>query len=132
MQILNLYDLASRSQKGVAFDTKDGATKLEARVMVTPAGGQRQKLHYHTDREGWMMVLSGEGKEVMEEGGTLKEYSVKAHDIWFVPAKAKHRIENVGTTELKVLEMYSLPHDFIIVEQRSEDDFVGGEASNAR
>ncbi|MFC2020445.1 cupin domain-containing protein [Chloroflexota bacterium] len=116
MKILNLEDLGKGSQRGPVFDTKDGAIKLEARVMVAPVGGPRQKLHYHTDREGWMSILSGEGKEVIEEGGTLKEYSVKAHDIWFVPAKVKHRIENVGNTDLKVLEMFSLPHDFIEVE----------------
>ena len=116
MQILNLDDIAKNSPKGVVFDANDGATKLEARLMIAPVGGPPQKLHYHTDREGWMLVLSGEGKEIMEEDGILKEFSIKANDIWFVPAKAKHRIENLGNTDLKVLEMFSLPQDFVVVE----------------
>lgn len=63
-----------------------------------------------------MLVLSGEGKAVIEEDGVLKEHLVKAHDIWFVPIKVIHKIENIGKTDLNVIEMLNLPHDFVVAE----------------
>ena len=120
MEILNLDVLGKGlglSGGSVAvFDDKHGAVKQQARVMVVPPEAPNQKLHYHTDREGWMLVLSGECKEVIEENGTLVDYLAKPGDIWFMPAKVNHRTENVGKTDLVMMELFSLPADFIVVE----------------
>ncbi len=127
MKLLHIEDLLKRSASKIdkiftetVVDEKDKADKVRATVMIVPPKAPRMKLHYHTHREGWILVLSGQGKEVVGE----KEYPIKANDLLFIPAKERHRIENTGNDELKVLEMYSLPHDFIIVEKRSKDDFV--------
>ena len=119
MKFLNIEDLLKRSAPNPdqifterVVDEKDKAEKVQAMLMIIPPKAPRLKLHYHTQREGWILVLSGEGKAIAEG----KESPIKANDLLFVPAKEKHRIENTGNKELKVLEMYSLPHDFIIAE----------------
>jgi mannose-6-phosphate isomerase-like protein (cupin superfamily) len=119
MKPLNLEELLKRSAPKPdqifterVVDEKDKAEKVQAMLMIIPPNAPRLKLHSHTQREGWMLVLSGEGKMVTEG----QELMVKANDLFFVPAKEKHRIENTGKTDLKVLEMYSLPHDFIVAE----------------
>ena len=124
---LHLKDLLKRSAPKpneifteTVIDEKNNANKVRATLMIVPPKAPRMKLHYHTHREGWILVLSGEGKEIVNG----KEYEIKANDLLFIPAKEKHRIENTGKDELKVLEMYSLPHDFIIVEPRSKNDFI--------
>ena len=127
MQLLHLEDLLKRRAPEpdkifteTVIDKKDKADKVQATLMIVPPKAPRMKLHYHTHREGWMLILSGEGKEVVDD----KEYPVKANDLLFIPAKENHRIENTGKDELKVLEMYSLPHDFMIVEKKDKDDFI--------
>ena len=119
MKIMHLSDIIKNSaadpnkSNSIAItDENDGATKVAARLMMIPPKAPRMKLHYHTHREGWILILTGEGKEVVDG----KEYPIKANDLLFVPAKEKHRIENTGNTELKALELFSLPHDFIEVE----------------
>jgi len=96
----------------VIIDEKDKAEKVQTIFAIIPPKAPLQKLHYHTQRESWILVLSGEGKEVVEG----KEYPVKANDLLFIPAKEKHRIENTASTELKYVEFYTLPTDFIEVE----------------
>ncbi len=127
VKLLHLGDLLKRSATKIdkiftetVIDEKDRAKKVRATLMIVPPKAKRMKLHYHTHREGWILVLSGQGKEIVDG----KEYLIKENDLLFIPAKENHRIENTGNDELKVLEMYSLPHDFIIVEKRDKDDFI--------
>jgi mannose-6-phosphate isomerase-like protein (cupin superfamily) len=119
VRLYHLDDLAefpsrnsSEAFSEVITDKEDEANKVSARILIIPPAAPRQKLHYHTHREGWMMVVSGEGKEIVEG----EEFPVKANDIWFMPAMTKHRIENTGKSALRVLELFTLPHDFIEVE----------------
>ncbi|MFH0896615.1 MAG: cupin domain-containing protein [Candidatus Bathyarchaeota archaeon] len=94
------------------IDEKDKATKLQAVFTIIPPGAAGSKLHYHTQRESWILVLSGEGKEIVDG----KEYPVKANDSIFILPNEKHKMENIGKTELKYLELYTLPSDFIAAE----------------
>ena len=119
MKLLNLGDFLERSAPEPdktlferIIDEKDEANKVQVMFVIVPSKAPPGKLHFHTERESLILVLSGEGKETVEG----KEYSIKANDLLFIPAKEKHSIENTGNTELKYIEIYSLPSDFIPVE----------------
>jgi mannose-6-phosphate isomerase-like protein (cupin superfamily) len=96
------------------IDENDKASKVMALFAIIPptVESRASKLHYHTERDSFILFLSGEGIETVEG----KEYPVKANDLIFIPSKEKHKIVNTGNTELKYIEIYTLPSDFIVVE----------------
>ena len=94
------------------FDENDNARKMKAISVTIPPGASGPKLHYHTQRESWILILSGEGEETVD-GNT---YPLQANDSIFILANEKHTIKNIGQTELKFLEIFTLPSDFIVVE----------------
>jgi mannose-6-phosphate isomerase-like protein (cupin superfamily) len=96
------------------IDEKDKASKVMAAFVIIPpkVEGRGSKLHYHTERDSFILFLSGEGIETVEG----KEYPVKANDLIFIPSKEKHKIVNSGNTELKFVEIATIPGDFIVVE----------------
>lgn len=93
-------------------DEKDKAGKMQMLYTIIPAGAQGSPMHYHTQRESLILVLSGEGKEIIDGN----EYPVKANSAVFILPNEKHKIENTGRTELKYIEIYTLPSDFIPVK----------------
>jgi uncharacterized cupin superfamily protein len=92
------------------FDENDKAGKMKALSVTIPPGVSGPKLHYHTQRESWILILSGEGEETVDG----KTYPLQANDSIFILANEK--IKNIGQTELKYLEIFTLPSDFIVVE----------------
>ncbi|MCW4039741.1 MAG: cupin domain-containing protein [Candidatus Bathyarchaeota archaeon] len=119
VKLINLGELmkhsATRSDQQTTvtiFDEKDKASKMKALSVTIPPGGSGPKLHYHTQRESWILILSGEGEETVDG----KAYPLKANDSIFILANEKHTITNIGQTELKYLEIFTLPSDFIVVE----------------
>lgn len=98
------------------IDEKDKSKKVQAIVAVVPPEAAHLEYHYHTENETLILVLSGEGKEIVEG----KEYPVKANDIIYVPAQEKHTIQNTGKTDLKYLEVIirtniAAPRDWVTV-----------------
>ena len=66
--------------------------------LVVP-GGQGGDLHYHERGEHIIVIVSGEGVEIVEGA----EFPVKAGDVLFVPAGEKHTIINRSGKELRYL-----------------------------
>ncbi len=119
MKLINLEELlkhsATRSDQQTTvtiFDENDKARRMKAISVTIPPGVSGPKLHYHTQRESWILILSGEGEETVDE----KTYPLQANDSIFILANEKHSIKNIGQTELKFLEIFTLPSDFIVVE----------------
>jgi uncharacterized cupin superfamily protein len=66
--------------------------------LVVP-GGQGGDVHSHEKGEHIILILSGEGVEMVEG----KEFPVKTGDILFVPAGVKHTILNRSNKDLRYL-----------------------------
>lgn len=66
--------------------------------LVVP-GGQGGDYHYHEKGEHIIVIVSGEGIEIVEG----KEIPVKAGDVLYVPAGEKHTIVNRSDRELRYL-----------------------------
>ncbi len=87
------------------------------RIEVKP--GHRLSLQMHHHRSEHWIVLSGTAKVV--KGG--EEIYVHPHESTFVPAAARHRIENPGLLPLVIIEIANgeyLGEDDIV---RFEDDY---------
>jgi len=66
--------------------------------LVVP-GGQGGDYHYHERGEHIIVIMSGEGMEIVEGG----EIPVKAGDVLYIPAGEKHTIMNRSERELRYL-----------------------------
>lgn len=77
--------------------------------------GSRVPYHYHKTRESVLMIISGQGVEIVEG----EEFPVKAGDVMFIPAGEKHAIINRSEQDLRYLEFFTCPPvgaDFIEVK----------------
>ena len=66
--------------------------------LVVPHS-QGGEYHHHELGEHIIVILSGEGLEIVEGG----EVPVNAGDVLYIPAGEKHTIVNRSTTELRYL-----------------------------
>ena len=90
---------------------EQSAKTLGGFLAVLPAG-KEVPYHYHEKRESLILMISGEGVEVVEG----EEFPVKAGDVLFIPALEKHMLINRSDEELRYLEFFTpLKKDFIEV-----------------
>jgi len=92
----------------------DGARDMGGMLgLLVP--GSRVPYHYHQNRESVLIIISGEGIEIIEG----KEFKVTAGDILFIPAGEKHAILNRSDRDLRYLEFFTCPPvgaDFVEVK----------------
>jgi uncharacterized cupin superfamily protein len=74
-----------------------GAQGLRGIFRVVAPGGQGGDYHYHERGEHIIVILCGEGFEVLEAG----EVPVKAGDVLYIPAGERHTIVNRSDRELR-------------------------------
>ena len=77
------------------LDAKDAEGLMGVFGLVVP-GGKGGNYHYHEKGEHIIIVLSGEGTEIIEG----KEYPIKAGDIIFIPAGERHTTLNNSGNDL--------------------------------
>ena len=74
-------------------------------VMSLPPGGEIGE-EVHEENDQVLVCTGGSGKVVLD--GVESEYT--GHDVVLVKAGVKHNFINTGTTEMKIVTMYSPPH----------------------
>lgn len=92
----------------------DGAKSLGGMFGLLVPGSQ-VPYHYHVNRESVIIVISGEGTEVIEG----REIPIKAGDILFIPAGEKHTTINRSANDFRYLEFFTCPPvgaDFVEVK----------------
>lgn len=81
--------------------------------LLTP--GTQVPYHLHNERESTIIVISGEGIEIVEG----EEIPIKAGDILAIPSGEKHTTANRSDKDLRFLEFFTCPPvgaDFVAVE----------------
>jgi uncharacterized cupin superfamily protein len=95
--------------------TKDDGAKSLGGMFGLLVPGSQVPYHYHVNRESVIVVIGGEGIEVIEG----REIPIKAGDILFIPAGEKHTTINRSDKDLRYLEYFTCPPlgaDFVAVE----------------
>ena len=93
------------------------AKALGGMLGLLPAGCQ-VPYHFHKNRESIIIFISGEGIEIVEG----EEFSVRAGDILFIPAREKHTTLNRSDSDLRYLEFFTCPPvtaDFVEVKENA-------------
>jgi oxalate decarboxylase/phosphoglucose isomerase-like protein (cupin superfamily) len=86
----------------VTPDATEGAGLTFGEVVLQP--GQGHDRHNHPDAEEILYVLSGEGEQMLDEGGE-RRFPVHAGDTVYVPTGVFHSTRNTGWEPLRLLAL---------------------------
>jgi oxalate decarboxylase len=83
------------------------ASRSIAAGLVTIKPGGMRELHWHPNASEWQFYIAGKARmTIFMPPGKARTMDFNANDVGFVPAVAGHYIENVGDTDLVLLEMF--------------------------
>jgi mannose-6-phosphate isomerase-like protein (cupin superfamily) len=80
-----------------------GTEKVDVHLNRLHPGGQRGKLHHHTDADNVYIVKRGQGTLTVEE----KTYVICEDDVVYIPAGMKHSLANLGVDTFEIFEIYA-------------------------
>jgi oxalate decarboxylase len=83
------------------------AAKNIAGVLATIHPGGLRALHWHPNASEWQYYISGKGRMTVVLPTGARTMDFNANDVGYVPPVAGHYLENTGTTDLTVLEMFA-------------------------
>jgi oxalate decarboxylase len=83
------------------------AAKNIAGALATIKPGGMREMHWHPNASEWQYYISGKARMtvVLPDGARTMDFN--ANDVGFVPRVVGHYIENMGDTDLQVLEMFA-------------------------
>ncbi len=65
--------------------------------------GAKLPYHYHKNRESIIILISGEGVEIVDD----RETNIKAGDVLYIPAGEKHMMVNRSKNTIRYLEFFT-------------------------
>lgn len=84
-------------------------TTMSALIIDLEPGAMRE-LHWHPDADEWQYYLDGEARmTVFDATSKARTFNFRAGDVGFVPRTMGHYIENVGSTPLRVINVFNTP-----------------------
>jgi oxalate decarboxylase len=83
------------------------AAKNISGVLINIKPGGIRELHWHPNASEWQYYIAGKARMTVftNEGAHTMDFN--ANDVGFVPRVAGHYIENMGDTDVQVLEMFA-------------------------
>jgi oxalate decarboxylase len=84
-------------------------TTMSALVIDIEPGAMRE-LHWHPDADEWQYYLAGEARmTVFDATSKARTFNYRAGDVGFVPRTMGHYIENIGSTTVRVINVFNRP-----------------------
>jgi oxalate decarboxylase len=84
-------------------------TTLSALIMEIEPGAMRE-LHWHPDADEWQYYLEGEARmTVFDATSKARTFNYTSGDVGFVPRTMGHYIENIGSTTLRLINVFNSP-----------------------
>jgi oxalate decarboxylase len=82
------------------------AVNIAAALVTIKPGGLRE-MHWHPNVSEWQYWVKGKGRmTVVTTSAKARTMDFNANDVGYVPSMAGHCIENTGTADLMLLEMF--------------------------
>jgi oxalate decarboxylase len=83
------------------------ATNIASAIVRLKPGGLRE-LHWHPLADEWQYYVSGKGRmTVFAAGGKARTFDFQAGDVGYIDISRPHYIENTGTEDLVLLEVFA-------------------------
>jgi oxalate decarboxylase len=83
------------------------AAKNISGALATLKPGGLREIHWHPNASEWQYYISGKARMTVVLPGGARTMDFNANDVGFVPKVAPHYIENLGDTDLNVLEVFA-------------------------
>jgi oxalate decarboxylase len=84
------------------------AAKNICGVLITLKPGGMRELHWHPHASEWQYYITGKARMTVFTNAGTRTMDFHANDVGFVPRVAGHYIENVGDTDVNVLELFAI------------------------
>jgi oxalate decarboxylase len=83
------------------------AAKNISGVLATIKPGGLREMHWHPNASEWQYYISGKARMtvVLPHGARTMDFN--ANDVGYVPRVAGHYVENIGDTDVQILEMFA-------------------------
>lgn len=82
-----------------------------AAALETIAPGAVREMHWHPNADEWQYWIEGQGRmTVFDAGPRAQTADFKPGDIGYVKRGQGHFIQNTGTTDLRFLAAFKVPH----------------------
>lgn len=79
-------------------------------ALVTIKPGALREIHWHTTSDEWSFFISGEARMTLFQAPeSSRTFDFQAGDVAYIPYPESHYIENVGDTDVVVLEVLQAP-----------------------
>ena len=76
-------------------------------ALATIKPGGLRELHSHPNASEWQYYISGKARMTVFNSAGAHTMDFNADDVGFVPKVAGHYLENIGDTDLNVLEVFA-------------------------
>jgi len=83
------------------------AAKNISGVLINIKPGGMRELHWHPNASEWQYYIAGKARMTVFTNEGTHTMDFNANDVGFVPRVAGHYIENMGDTDVQVLEMFA-------------------------
>jgi oxalate decarboxylase len=84
-------------------------TSLSALIIELEPGAMRE-LHWHPRADEWQYYMAGEARmTVFDATSNARTFDYRAGDVGYVPRTLGHYIENVGSTPVRVINVFNSP-----------------------
>jgi oxalate decarboxylase len=101
----------TKQTKGGSVRVVDSHTFTAAKnitgVLATIKPGGMREMHWHPNASEWQYYISGKARMtiVLPDGARTMDFN--ANDVGFVPRVVGHYVENIGDTDVQILEMFA-------------------------
>ena len=84
-------------------------TSLAAMIIELEPGSMRE-MHWHPKADEWQFYLEGEARmTVFDATSKARTFNYHSGDVGFVPRTMGHYIENIGSTAVRVINVFNRP-----------------------
>ena len=85
-------------------------TTMSALIIELEPGAMRE-IHWHPNADEWQYYMEGEARmTVFDATSKARTFNYRAGDVGYVPKTLGHYIENIGTTTMRVVNVFNAPH----------------------
>ncbi len=92
------------------IDVKNFAVTNMAALIIELEPGAMREIHWHPDADEFQYYLEGEARmTVFDTTSKARTFNYRAGDVGYVPKTLAHYIENIGTTPVRVLNVFNKP-----------------------
>lgn len=96
--------------KTTVIDVKNFPVTNMAALIIELEPGAMREIHWHPNADEWQYYIEGEARmTVFDATSKARTFNYRAGDVGYVPRTLAHYIENIGTTKVRLLNVFNHP-----------------------